>query len=660
MVVACGLQVYMMKGRAKSAKILHLAITIGLFVALLPVVFNLKKESQSESSVKNTALVLLDKSMSMKQNSIEILDDLNADTTEIVQMEFSDGLLAPFGKAEEYGATSIHKTLKQVEKNLDDIAPDWIWLITDGGFNSDVKLPEAFDSIPKYLTHIQKESEYDLGLQNFKTDPVWYTRTETSVSCTVYRNQSKESQSLDLLLFINGEIQNRTQVSLSSGELEKKVDFIVKSNQLGSAYVEIKIAEGQGGDIKENDSLIDEIQVLRDKLRVLRVVGRPTWSSKFLRDYLMTREDIDLVDFHILRGITDRVMAAHKDLALIPFPVEELFVENIESFDLIIWQNFDHQSYSFFKTQYTQNIVRFVQKGGGLLFWSGDLPWDFSSSLFKAISPVHNNGRHAKKIEGKFKIDDQQNFFDKKTSDLFTLNEQTQMKVFPGKLIENTQVILSLDEIPILVNREVKKGRVVQVNTNQLWQLAFNQSSQSNLYHKVIHSSLLWLQKHSAIQSNQYSIPKSVLYQKNIDLSLSSSYSSQHTFKLLKEGAVVLQYPLSKDQKNFSIPQNLNPGVYQTQLRNYPSKSVAIQYPPFEFKQEFQQQKTIQALVKQGFTLLKDKQHPDSTLEESQLHEKAKLSQIPQYESWIYLIAVIGLLFIHWLILASSPIHYKS
>ncbi|HMY02753.1 MAG TPA: hypothetical protein PKA48_05340, partial [Candidatus Obscuribacter sp.] len=76
---------------------------------------------------------------------------------------------------------------------------------------------------------------------------------------------------------------------------------------------------------------------------MLQVCGAPSWAQKSLRLFLKEDPGIDLVSFFILR--TERDLGSGyrpHELALIQFPYLQLFTEELSSFDLVIFQNFDY------------------------------------------------------------------------------------------------------------------------------------------------------------------------------------------------------------------------------------------------------------------------------------------------------------------------------
>lgn len=71
------------------------------------------------------------------------------------------------------------------------------------------------------------------------------------------------------------------------------------------------------------------LKVLRDKVRVLHVAGRPNWDVRALRSLLGRDPNVELLSYYILRGIedTDREDPS-AELSLIAFPTGRLFKDS--------------------------------------------------------------------------------------------------------------------------------------------------------------------------------------------------------------------------------------------------------------------------------------------------------------------------------------------
>jgi len=147
------------------------------------------------------------------------------------------------------------------------------------------------------------------------------------------------------------------------------LDLTITLERAGARIVEVAVTAPPGDTIAANDRRLVTFDVARERVRVLHVAGRPTDDVRALRQWLKSDASVDVVAFFILRTPTDDVRASQNELALIPFPVDELFTEHLPSFDAIVLQDFDAQPYGLEK--YLPNVERYVRGGGGLVMVGG-------------------------------------------------------------------------------------------------------------------------------------------------------------------------------------------------------------------------------------------------------------------------------------------------
>lgn len=147
------------------------------------------------------------------------------------------------------------------------------------------------------------------------------------------------------------------------------IDLTITLERAGARIVEVAIEAPPGDTIEANNRRLVTFDVARERVRMLHVAGRPTNDVRALRQWLKSDASVDVVAFFILRTPTDDVHASQSDLALIPFPVDELFTEHLPSFDAVVLQDFDAQPYGLEK--YLSNLQRYVRSGGGLIMVGG-------------------------------------------------------------------------------------------------------------------------------------------------------------------------------------------------------------------------------------------------------------------------------------------------
>jgi len=207
------------------------------------------------------------------------------------------------------------------------------------------------------------------------------------------RSRGYGGNSLPLLLK-DGErvILSRTIALPEDGEvLEVEVDWTPQKADIYNLSFEIP---PQGGEqIQGNNSVAMTLEVARDKIRMLYVSGRPGWSYRFLRDALKGDPSIDLVTFIILRSAADAVNVPQDELSLIPFPTKKIFLEELDNFDIVVFDDFSYRFY--FPVQYLEKVKEFVEGGGAFWMLGGPLSFikgGYSGSPIADLLPVSLDG----------------------------------------------------------------------------------------------------------------------------------------------------------------------------------------------------------------------------------------------------------------------------
>ncbi len=117
------------------------------------------------------------------------------------------------------------------------------------------------------------------------------------------------------------------------------------------------------------------VEIVRQKYRIMYLSGRPSPEYAFLRQFLKSNPNHELVSFVILRNPDNPTLVPDDELSLIPFPAEQIFVQDLGQFDLFILENF---SYARFRlpVSYLASLRDFVARGGALLVIGGENSFD--------------------------------------------------------------------------------------------------------------------------------------------------------------------------------------------------------------------------------------------------------------------------------------------
>ena len=143
-----------------------------------------------------------------------------------------------------------------------------------------------------------------------------------------------------------------------------------------------------------NNRMALSVNAVRDRLRVLLVSGEPNPGERTWRNLLKSDANVDLIHFTILRPPEKFDGVPVNELALIRFPTEELFMDRIKDFDLIIFDRYRMRG--ILLPEYYDNIRRYVEEGGAVLVSAGP---EFagvdsiSRSALGEILPARPSGR---------------------------------------------------------------------------------------------------------------------------------------------------------------------------------------------------------------------------------------------------------------------------
>ncbi len=151
--------------------------------------------------------------------------------------------------------------------------------------------------------------------------------------------------------------------------INQETTIEVPITRAGPVLVEMSAEALPGEASAINNRAVVVINGVRDRLRVLLVSGEPHAGERTWRRLLKADPAVDLVHFTILRPPERDDLTPLNELALIAFPVRELFQVKIRDFDLIILDRF--QNRGILPPVYIRNIADYVRAGGGLLLSAG-------------------------------------------------------------------------------------------------------------------------------------------------------------------------------------------------------------------------------------------------------------------------------------------------
>jgi len=216
------------------------------------------------------------------------------------------------------------------------------------------------------------EQTRDVRVAGVSPPPLAFYKSRSAVRVTLSNNAAPQRGEVVIsrLTPEGAKELSRTSIELKQGRHDVAVELVPDS--LGAAAYSIALRGFPQDDDRANNSGLFSLLVVRDSLRILHIAGHPSWDVRFLRDFLTSLPGLELISFYLLVQSEDFAPHSREELALIPFPTEELFIKEIGNFDLVIVHNFPLGTYFLLEETHLNHLRQFVEEGGAVLFIGGD------------------------------------------------------------------------------------------------------------------------------------------------------------------------------------------------------------------------------------------------------------------------------------------------
>ena len=374
--------------------------------------------------VKNRVAVLVDRSASMtfpvavgeKSRSAAVAESLTALTPQMEAMKdrFAfeligfDPELAPTslksieGEPARGGKTDLVSTLRSLKASEGTSARklSGVIVFSDGadngelaqGLNGRAKQVLQDFGVPVSTVAVGQGGLKDLAIDNIKVDDFAFVRNSITAEVEV-RARGFSNQATQAVLRREGRVVASAPIRFASDDDVQVAKFTFAPDQTGRFVYTVSVPVFQDEAVTENNSRAFTLKVIRDRVRVLLVAGRPSWDERFLRGMLKQDANVELISFYILRNSPDDPMVGQDELSLIPFPRDEIFSEKVHTFDLLAILNFNNDDPSISLGQYEDSIKQYLLNGGALAYVGGDRTFgDARFTSFGDVLPVVSAG----------------------------------------------------------------------------------------------------------------------------------------------------------------------------------------------------------------------------------------------------------------------------
>ena len=305
----------------------------------------------------------------------------------------------------------------------------------------------------------------------------------------------------------------RRAADLKAGRSQTTVELPFMPDRLGGMLLGVRLA-CPAGVVCEDGGAVVEVQVARESLRILHIAGHPSWDLRFLREHLKGRPGYEVVSFYVLANQENFQPLPPDEVALIPFPTDELFLGELPGFDLLVIQDFPLGSYFLLRKEHLGAVAAFVRGGGGLLVIGGGTVFSAGGAGGTPLAKVlpvelpQSPPYRTPDVEGPREF--RPVLTEAGASDPITRLDASPMPTLTGwndlgTPREGARTLLAAPgDAPLLVVGEAGAGRVAVLGTDSLWTWAFPEEDGNGSvrgYEDLLDHLVRWLTRDSAFDA---------------------------------------------------------------------------------------------------------------------------------------------------------------
>ena len=278
-------------------------------------------------------------------------------------------------------SSALFKGLKSAFKDVTAELIGGAIMVTDGQIHD---VPQDLRSLgfdaPLHVILTGEEEDRDRRIELIQAPRFGVVGEKLEFQFQITQTGFDDSSPVVVSIFANGkEISRKNSVP---GTINR---FFFDVPHGGKSILEFRAEADEREITTVNNRSVITLNGIRENLRVLLISGEPHPGERTWRNLLKSDSSVDLVHFTILRPPEKQDGTPLNELSLIAFPTDELFVQKIDEFDLIIFDRYRVRN--VLPILYFDNIARYVRGGGGLLIASGP---EFAGRESLARTPLAN------------------------------------------------------------------------------------------------------------------------------------------------------------------------------------------------------------------------------------------------------------------------------
>jgi len=354
---------------------------------LLIIISNPQVVREDLKPIDDIAIVIVDSSNSQavghrQHQTQETIKKLGVSLKQLRNLEVR---IVAVGSNEKSGTIEEETRLfEALSQSTADIAPQrlaGIVMITDGLVHDIPSLDRAKNiSVPLHILLTGEKNEQDRRLLVERAPDYGLVGSRIPVLVRAEDNGVPHGAPVPVTLRRNGGDSRNLHLRAGiSSEIEVTID------RSGPNIYEIAAAVRRDELSDRNNNTVITVNGIRDRLRVLLISGQPHLGERAWRNLLKSDPNVDLVHFTILRPLSKDDGTPLNELALISFPIRELFEEQLGDFDVVIFDRYSRRG--LVPYQFMLNITSYVQDGGAVLLSVGP---EYADAFTLFDSPLQN------------------------------------------------------------------------------------------------------------------------------------------------------------------------------------------------------------------------------------------------------------------------------
>lgn len=528
--------------RSPAKKIFLFGLRLCILALVFLVFFQPQIEFKKIQSLKNSIAVLIDNSKSMsiqtypreipRSELIREFLEQQAAGLEALQENFEVGFFLvsdhvdpvmenewPDPYQADEARTDYHQVFRDLKQHYREKQLQGVLLFSDGadlvedGSRLSREFVETLNEFegPVHTFQTGTNAHFkDLAIDQLEVADFGFVNQPISVSVQVSA-VGLGDKNVPLVLREGEKILVSKMIHVKDEALPEWTDLEFTPTETGKHVYTVSLPLFSGEAVTANNRWDFASKVVRDRVRVLHLNGRPSWDSRFLREVLINNPKIDLLSFFILRTLTDNVDASTAELSLIPFPSNLLFTDYLKSFDLVIFHNFKYTPY--LDKKYLANLKEYVEGGGAFLMIGGELSFQggqYQRTPIEDIIPVRFQRDSERYLSDEFQVQVDGRLIHHPILQLEKnglLNQKAWQSMPPlrglnvGLIpVKGAQVLAYRDSSsgkhPVLAARQVGQGRSMIIATDSSWNWNFlrvGAGGSGRYYQKFWENIIAWM-----------------------------------------------------------------------------------------------------------------------------------------------------------------------